>query len=76
MTAFRFLGDVAAETPKRCGDAGSALVRFFLLSRPSVNAPVEVASGSTLSDLPRTPMEEEFLRLYADERRAFSADGD
>jgi len=58
------------------GAGGSAPpVRFFLLSRPTANAPVEVAVGATLSELPRTPMEEEFLRLYADERAAFLEDG-
>jgi len=46
-------------------------VRFFLLSRPAVGAPIEIASGATLADLPQTPMEEEFLRLYDDERRAY-----
>lgn len=58
------------------GASGSnPLVRFFLLSRPALNAPVEVASGTTLAELPRTPMEEEFLRLYADERAAFADEG-
>ncbi len=46
-------------------------VKFFLLSRPAVGAPVEIASGATLADLPQTPMEAEFLKLYDDERRAY-----
>lgn len=47
-------------------------VNFFLLSRSGPSAPVEVASGPTLAELPQTPMEEEFLRLYDDEGRAFA----
>lgn len=47
-------------------------VKFFLLSRPSAGAPVTLDSAHTLAELPDTPMEEEFLRLYDDQRRAFS----
>lgn len=47
-------------------------VKFFLLSRPAVGAPIEIASGPTLADLPQTPMEAEFLKLYDDERRAYA----
>lgn len=46
-------------------------VKFFLLSRSKAGAPVEVATGGTLADLPQTPMEEEFLKLYDDEVKAF-----
>jgi len=46
-------------------------VKFFLLSRLGAGEPVEIAVGPTLADLPRTPMEEEFLRLYDDEVKAF-----
>jgi ABC-type ATPase involved in cell division len=47
-------------------------VRFFLLSRADARAPVGLATGDVLADLPRTPMEEEFIRLYTDEQRAFA----
>lgn len=46
--------------------------RFFLLSREGEGKPVQVASGRTLTDLPRTPMEDEYLRLYDDQRAAFA----
>ncbi|MDP3207881.1 MAG: AAA family ATPase [Rhodoglobus sp.] len=46
-------------------------VKFFLLSRAQAGAPVEVTSARTLIELPRTPMDEEFLRLYDDEVKAF-----
>lgn len=45
-------------------------VKLFLLSRPAPGAPVTIDSASNLVDLPRTPMEEEFLRLYDDEVKA------
>ena len=51
---------------------GTADVRLFLLSRSDMNAPVEIAAGRTMADLPQTPMEEEFLRLYEDEGAAFA----
>jgi len=49
-------------------------VKFFLLSRADTKSPVGVSSGATLVDLPQTPMEEEFLRLYDDEHRVFLKD--
>lgn len=48
--------------------------RFFLLSREGEGKPVQVVSGGTLTDLPRTPMEDEYLRLYDDQRAAFAED--
>lgn len=57
-------------------DRDAPPTRFFLLSRPGQNEAVVVSTGGTLSDLPRTPMEEEFLSLYHDEQRAFADDAE
>lgn len=45
--------------------------RFFLLSRDGEGSPVQVASGATYTDIPRTPSEEEYLRLQDDHRALF-----
>lgn len=57
---------------ERSSARGEVPVRFFLLHRDGPLEPIQVASGSTLAELPRTPMEDEFLRLYADERASFA----
>lgn len=54
-------------------DSQRPSVRMFLLSRAAAGAPVEVAAADTLAELPRTPMEEAFLRLYEDEVEGFKA---
>lgn len=45
--------------------------RFFLLSREGEGSPVHVVSGATYTDIPRTPSEEEYLRLQDDHRALF-----
>lgn len=45
-------------------EGAGELVRFFCLHKPTPDAPVQVESGATLSDLPHDPLVAEFSAQY------------
>jgi hypothetical protein len=45
-------------------EGAGGLVRFFCLHKPTPDAPVQVESGATLSDLPHDPLVAEFSAQY------------
>lgn len=48
--------------------------RFFCLSRAKLNAPIQIASGGTLAEVPDNPILQEFAAHYDREQKLFYAE--